>query len=184
MTPPPTLSDASFPPVGGNLVAGTAAHAEVDRFLTAVRDWRPLAAGWLREAARGGVISIGLRDLVTSALGLASGEPTVSTAYLVGRFPPLRSPATAHALDVLVWRSGIVDYLADAWDTIGSGAFEMRECALVIDEVLTPRSARRPTCPDCLQPLPEDTREAGRHALDCPIRLRRERAAARSSPPM
>jgi hypothetical protein len=70
--------------------------------------------------------------------------------------------------------SGVVDFLADVWDTIGRAQFEPGECMLAIDEIFMPavlRGIRH--CPDCLQLLPDLPDSSLPHPLRCPVRVRR-----------
>ncbi|HKT00687.1 MAG TPA: hypothetical protein VJT31_14245, partial [Rugosimonospora sp.] len=130
--------------------------------------------GWLRDAARRGAVSAGLDTLLRWTLGYPADAAPVSGRYALGQVPDPAGPGTEAVQVILVWRSGVVDYLADVWDTIGAAEFEPGECTLAIDEVFTPAVLRGILhCPDCLQLLTDAPGSAQPHPLRCPVRLRR-----------
>lgn len=178
------MTDPGFPAVSAALTGGTAPDEEVGAFLDALAPWHERAMSWLDEQVASGGISAGLRDLLKWSFGSREVVAPAVSGYDVGRFPPPSGSAAEHALDVLAWRAGLVDFLSDIWDTMGPAEFELEECSLAIEELFTPPSLRgRQICPNCMQPLPADSRQAAAHTLGCPIRLRRERASGRATPP-
>ncbi len=172
-----------FPPVSARLVEGAASGAEAAEFLRAVRRWRADADTWAHAAADHQLVSRRLGDLLSWALGRREVGPPVSSAYDL--FPlddgtlddtldddTRGAGAGAAARSALVWRSGVVDFLADVWDTLGPSDYDPRQCMAVIEALFTPLAVRGVLhCPDCVQPLSAD--EAGLHAWACPIRKAR-----------
>lgn len=173
-----------FPAVGAALTRGAAPEGEVRTFLDDLAAWRASALAWLDAQAASGRLSDGLHEFLRWSLGVPGvQEPTLS-GYHTRPLPPPLEPTSEHALDVLVWRSGVVDLLSDVWDTLGPALFELEECTLVIDAVFTPVTWRGAlVCPDCLQPLPGASDEAAAHYFVCPIRLRRDQAPGRPASP-
>lgn len=173
----------AFPVVSTELTRADPPADEARAFIAAVLRWRKSAIAWLDVHTARREMSTGLRDLLKWVLGSPDMTARTTSGYHLRPFPEPAGSAPEHVLDVLVWRSGVVDYLSDVWDTIGPGDYELDECTLAIDALFTPPSLRGvPTCPDCLQPLPETPKAAGAHAIACPVRLRREHAAGRSPP--
>ncbi len=179
-----TVSGPGFPPASAALVRGHAAEDEVRAFLGALAPWHEHAMGWLDERAATGEVSPALRDVLRWALGSRDAPAPHLPVYDVRRFPPPAGSDAEHALDVLAWRAGVVDFLSDAWDTLGPADFGLEECALALEELFVPAALRGvAACPDCLQPLPARPREAAAHVLACPIRARRAQAGGRALPP-
>lgn len=165
----------SFPPVSASVVDGTATAQEEAAFLDEFDRWRVTTATWLRDAAERAEISVALRDLLLWTLGYPVVADRPPSRYVVTRVP---GPGADRAGAILAWRSGIVDFLADVWDTLGPADFELQECSRTIDEIFTPAMLRGVAhCLDCLQIRtsdPADTApDGGQHVLNCPIRLRR-----------
>jgi len=133
------------------------------------------ALSWLDEKASYERLSSELRALLKDWLGASGQTARAFSAYRAGSFPALKGTSSERVLDVLVWRSGVVDFLSDIWDTIGAAPFEMEECQFAINALFTPASLSGiVVCPNCLQPLPIEQDAASAHYFDCPIRLRRD----------
>jgi hypothetical protein len=176
-------ADPGFPAVSTTLTRGAAPDGEVRTFLRGVARWRRSVLAWLDAQAASGRLSEGLRDLLKRSLGIPDVPAPTLSAYDIRSFPAPQGSPSEHALDVLVWRSGIVSFLSDVWDTLGPALFEMEECQLVISAIFTPTARRGAVlCPDCLQPLPGASDEAAAHYFACPIRLRRDQAMGPISP--
>lgn len=164
----------SFPPVNGALADGTAPPVAVTAFLDAVRQWRPAAAGSLDTMVLRGEISPGLAELLRWALGYQATSGIVAGRYPVARVPNLAGSTADTAQEVLAWRSGIVDFLADTCDAVAPSEFEAEECGRAIDELFTPPVLHGVLhCPDCLQLLTDPAESEEQHPLHCPVRLRR-----------
>lgn len=176
MTPDGVPESAhSFPPVSASVANGTASAQEEAAFLDAFDRWRVAAAAWLRDATERADISPALRDLLLWTLGYPVAADRPPSRYVVDQIP---WPGDDRAGAILAWRSGIVDFLSDVWDTLGPADFELQECSRTIDEIFTPAILRGIAhCPDCLQLRTADPTAsppyAEQHVLNCPIRLRR-----------
>jgi hypothetical protein len=178
------MTDPGFPEVSFALAYGTASEEEAGSFLAALAPWHERAMAWLDEQVSSGGISSRLRDLLKWSLGSRTVRAPAVSGYLISRLPPPSGSTVEDALDVLTWRAGVVDFLSDVWDTMGPADFEFEECTLAIEQLFTPPSLRATQiCPNCMQPLPADSRTAASHTLECPIRLRREQASGRTTPP-
>lgn len=143
--------------------------------------WRLAAIHWLRSN-RIEQLSSGLVDLLLWSLGDEPFSPIEPGPYLLKAFPPaLRRmapealpPALAmpdHILDILFWRAHLVDFLADAWDTLGSSLFGMEECGYAT-QMLIPEDAKDTHCPLCLLAYPAGESGAVAHYEQCPVQRR------------
>lgn len=177
-------SAPAFPAVPAAVVDRTATTAELDGLLGEVEAWRGRVRAWLRGSAASEGVSAALRDLLRLTLESGGDPAPVPGAYDVRAFPPGGLDPGTRAWAVLVWRSALVDYLSDAWDTLGPGALGVEECALVVDDVLTPAGSRPGgLCLDCLQPVAGRSGDAAAHTLVCAVRAARTRTATERPSP-
>jgi hypothetical protein len=184
---PSSPTGALFPDLPGQLLGDAAPCPEVGDFLERVRTWREAARAWLGSAA---AVEAPITDEMRRILRAALGDPAApagalgaARTYRVGPFPAAAPPAVAertngdckdarrYLLDVMVWRSRLVDFLSDVWDVIGAPLLDMDECEWVIRELLMPRSPAR-LCINCLQPMPSPDFER-RHYDACVVRIAR-----------
>ncbi|QHT56535.1 hypothetical protein GXP71_10920 [Cellulomonas sp. H30R-01] len=177
-----TTTTPAFPPVPAAVLDRTAREADAAAWLADVDAWRDRARAWVRDDAAAAGVSAPLRGVLAAALAVG-GDPAVPSVYVVRGFPPEGLDPELRAWAVLVWRSWLVDYLSDVWDTVG-GDLTPAECALVVDDVLTPAGlAGTSVCLDCLQPLPDRPADAAAHAAVCPVRTARARTGTERPSP-
>ncbi len=176
---------AAFPALPGHLLGEAAPCAEVMDFLVRAAAWRETARAWLASpAAMAAPLSEEMRRILPAALGDERAPPGALAAtrtYRLEPFPRLAPSAERSSgdcararrqlLNVLVWRSRLVDFLSDVWDVMGPPLLDLDECEWVIRELLTPHSAAR-LCTSCLQPLSTPELEQ-RHFDTCPVRIAR-----------
>jgi hypothetical protein len=176
------LGDAPpFPPVAAELLTDAPRGDLVSDFLAHADAWRRATLAWLAGPECAGHLSGGLTEFLAAALGESAALGPELEARRVSRYP-LPNPAATdgaaehrRALDVLVWRSRLASFLADAWDTMGPPIFELEECDLTISALLISRSSAM-ECIDCLQPLLAHDQDAQHaHFFQCVVRLRRDR---------
>jgi hypothetical protein len=176
----------SFPAVSGRLLGEAPSYAEIAAFLERAEAWRAAACQWLAALGPEAPISEKMRKVLRAALRdpeVPAGALAGARVYRVEPFPPLprglgQPPAGAdyagarrYLLDILVWRSRLVDFLSDVWDVMGPPLLEMEECEWAIRELLT-ASSKIQLCLDCLQPMPTPDFEQ-RHFADCVVRMAR-----------
>ena len=185
--PPTSPTGALFPALPGHLLGDASPCAEVGDFLERVRTWREAARAWLVSAAAvDAPITDEMRRILRVALGdsdARGGALAAARTYRVGPFPAGAPPAVTgqtngdckdarrYLLEVMVWRSRLVDFLSDVWDVIGPPLLDMDECEWVIRELLTPPSPVR-LCIKCLQLMPSPEFER-RHYDTCVVRIAR-----------
>lgn len=168
----PTVEYA-FPPGPAGLTDRAAPENEAAAFVLAVDRWRARASDWMTEQTAKGSISRGLAELLRWSLGGPGAEVTPPGPYALTQVPTRGDLAGEDALAIMVWRSGLVDFLSDIWDTMGPTDFDLKECALVIDDLLTPTVLKGVlACPDCLRTA-VDSSDLAHHTIDCPVRRRR-----------
>jgi hypothetical protein len=140
------------------LEVGGARSPVVAEFLRQVDCWREQATAYLTSLPRDGTspisdeLAVLLRQLIAGERlperGAKAGRP-----YGLATFPaPARGHDPERALEVLVWRSKVVDFLSDVWDTLGPAAYEMEECGFVVERLLAP-ALDGTVCPECAQPI-------------------------------
>ena len=182
----------SFLNVPGELLGDAPRLELVDQFLLDAQLWREQVIAWLGSPGRIDYLSEQLARELRWLLGEATLTERPPPPYR--RWPlPLTNNSTAgsppsgrdrwrRVLDVLEWRSRVVDYLADAWDIIGPEALEPRDCANA--ELLFEPSGEQKLCFECLQPLPSDDPMASdAHHRTCAVRRRRLDSDRRAGAP-
>ena len=171
-----------FPPVSPVLLAEGALPEIVEAFCESVQRWRREAVEWLTRDQESSTVSPSLARIVLWSLGAERTPGEMSPAYRLAVFPDLPGPDDTGGprrtreecgLKILVWRSRIVDFLADAWDTIGPDSFTPQECGRIIEVFSVEKRKGSVRCIDCLQSLSSDFEERRRHTRECSIRLRR-----------
>lgn len=138
--------------------AGAAAHLEQ------LDAWR---AGWVRWIATdpGARISPPLRDILVQVLGDA---PLTTANALPYRLRPYPITGSRTVEQVVMWRAGVVDFLNDAWDTIGGG-FDVEECGRLAARLM-PEAAGSATCSLCLVAISPEAQRT--HFDDCAVQNR------------
>ncbi|KYF89560.1 hypothetical protein BE20_20125 [Sorangium cellulosum] len=166
----------SFPRVAAEMLGSAPPAIVTQRFLLQVETWRTETLAWLSGPERAAHLSDGLAELLRAVLGDPSARRSREVPLTVTSYPAPNGSAVGlaehrSALDILVWRSTLVDYLQDVWDVIGPALFEVQECGFAVDILLMPQppSGVR-LCIDCLQPLPADSAGQAAHYFHCRVR--------------
>lgn len=96
-----------------------------------------------------------LAEVFGELVGTSDGTSFASLPYRLVRYPDRskrRGSPGEQLRDVLLWRAGVVDFLSDAWDTLGDAGFEVGECQRLA-ALLTPEGKEgNEYCPLCLGP--------------------------------
>ena len=176
----------SFPPVEERLLRDWAPCDDVLDFLRRAEDWRARVRDALADEGQTMPISQRMTTMLLASLRaphVPSSELQPASVYGVAPYPaPPRAFGLARndadcamdrqfLLDILVWRSRLVDFLSDVWDVMGTPLLEMEECEWVIREVLTPAGAVD-RCVNCLLPVPPGNAERS-HFDQCIVRIAR-----------
>lgn len=134
-----------------------AALAAIDAFVAAVAEG--LGRGEPAE------LEEQTRVLLAELVGASRGTRHEALPYKLFPYPTASSrsgDAATQLRGVLLWRAGVVDFAADAWDTIGA-SFAIDDCRH-IGELFTPEDAGgRETCTLCLGALSPS------HFDSCPV---------------
>jgi hypothetical protein len=141
--------------------------------LRRVEAWRSAVAGVLAEGSAW-TMSDTLRDLLQQVLGVRPSRTLASCPYHLEPYPGSGGEPVATLRRVLLWRAGVVDFLADAWDTLGPPPFTMDECGEAA-EIFEPEDLTPQECPLCLGRLPADPTT---HCPRCPVQLAWDTARA------
>lgn len=91
--------------------------------------------------------------------------PLYSSPYRLRPFPAPVAPDRQGQDELMKWRAGFSDFLADIWDVINTPAYNHRECGAMRRFLRPPDADRR--CSSCLALLPEQQRHESRHV--CPM---------------
>jgi hypothetical protein len=169
-----------FPRVASELLDTTPPVALVTSFSNAVNAWRAAVVAFLEEPGRSDFISDRLARVLSFLLGATERAEESLSPYRVYAFPSAEATgglAPSYPLRVLVWRSAIVDFLADAWDTVGPDSYEPKDCANA--ELLFTPLGDDVSCFDCLQPVTA----VANHTESCKVRALRLSDDARSGAP-
>lgn len=134
--------------------------------LRRIAAWRP-AAGAALSAGAGPWMSDGLRDVLLQALGSHPPRSLDGYPYRLECYPRSGGQPVAALRRVLLWRAGVVDCLADVWDTIGPAPFTMDECVEAA-QMFEPDDLTDVHCQLCLGRLLGDV--VG-HFGTCPVQI-------------
>lgn len=136
-----------FPRVPPNPFSSVDA-ADAARSLEDIAKWRAAFVTWLRGPHPEGM-SRPLVAVLLEVLGAESTSTYLRYPYRLSRFP-VRLEAVDAVADlqaVLLWRAGVVDFLADVWDTV-DGEIGTEECG-ELEALLLP-AGMTGVCPLCL----------------------------------
>lgn len=123
-------------------------------------------AHWLR-VQRDDVVSPKLAEIMLELLGENPTTAYERQPYHLQRFPPLDDADPCERLRaLLLWRAGVVDFLSDAWDTLGESDYGIDECRRMAD-LLAPVGKSNSECPLCLEQLTKE--QAAKHYDVCPV---------------
>lgn len=185
-----------FPQPPHTLWGSAAACDDTRRFLKQISEWHSAVRHWLAGPSASHQLSQGLIRLLLWTLGIGPTRLMTIAPYRIFPFPvslhALSSGCCApgevvrqHCLDIMLWRSFIVDLLTDIWDTVGDPLFDLHECGYVVELLFMPLPVPgRIFCPDCLQhfPIPEGSAGFREHYAVCLVHRARERSTGRSFP--
>lgn len=149
---------------GGFDVRDTSTAGELLRRVAA---WRP-EAGAALAAGSGPPMSDGLRDVLLQALGSRPPRTLAGYPYRLGCYPGSGGQPVAALRQVLLWRAGVVDFLADVWDTLGPSQFAMQECAEAT-RIFQPADRTEADCLLCLGRLPAESSTT--HFFRCSVQV-------------
>lgn len=173
-------NELRFPRVAPELLSETPPAAIVSSFVDAVLTWREAVVSFLNDPARPKFISDRLARVLSFLLGATDSADESLSPYRIYAFPPAKTAgagAPSYPLRILVWRSAVVDFLADAWDTVGPDSYEPKDCANA--ELLFAPLNDDLLCLDCLQPAAS----TANHGASCKVRaLRLSEDAAAGAP--
>ena len=169
-----------FPDLPAGFWHGTTAETAAAAFLDSVKAWRAATLTQLAQHSARDHFSPSMVRLLRHVLDADPGA-TDPLPPRLGRFPELARPGTpalADARAVLLWRAALIDFLADAWDVIGTPAYDLPDCAAA-ERWLLPHATHghdtdeRDICRICLEPLARRDDGAGYvvHDHRCPALL-------------
>lgn len=154
------------------------------RFLRDALTWRGECVRHLRRTVEECSGADSLEAWLLWALGAGDQPATKALPYAVSAFPEdttlgaLRrdardSDARAAVVAILRWRAAIIDVLADAWDTVGPGIFDMEACAAAELLFMPLNGDSSDRCAYCLLPVQHDLAapEDITHYATCPARV-------------
>jgi hypothetical protein len=169
-----------FPDLPAGFWHGTTAETAAAAFLEGVKAWRAATLTQLTQRSTGDHLSPSMVRLLRQVLGGNPGAMDPLPTRL-GQFPELARPGTpalADARAVLLWRAALVDFLADAWDVIGTPAYDLPDCTAAERWLLPHATQGHDTdecdiCRICLEPLARRDDGAGYviHDHRCPALL-------------
>ena len=139
---------AFFPPTRLGIEDARTATRDLD----AIEVWKE---AWLAALAGNAVaVAVPLLGVLREAFGATPPLAIRSLPYRVLPFPePLGAAPVEDLRRVLLWRAGLVDFLADSWDTLGPSTFDMKDC-LRVSALLRPsgilENSQSQTCSYCL----------------------------------
>lgn len=185
-----------FPEPPRTLWASGAVCDDTRRFLNQVSTWHNTVRQWLAGPSAYQQLSQGLIRLLLWTLGISPTRLMVIAPYRIFPFPVslqvlssgCRIPCEEvrqRCLDIMLWRSSIVDVLADIWDTVGEPLFDLHECGYAVELLFMPLPVPGHTfCPDCLQhfPVPDVSGSFREHYAVCLVRRARDRSTGRRFP--
>ena len=156
------LPDA-FPTLGEWTTADAATSAS---HLVQIDAWRASWLRWMETAESLFHVSPELRAVLIELFGETPLVKTRSFPYRLRPFPT--DPHATRLEEVMMWRAGIIDFLSDAWDTIGA-TFDIAECGR-LSALLMPKGTGDETCSWCLALVPKDAQRT--HFNNCSVQRR------------
>ena len=164
--------------------------------LIKISEWHTAVQQWLAGPLAYQHLSRGLIRLLLRTLGISPTRLMIIAPYRIFPFPVSLQVLSSgccipcevvrqHCLDIMLWRSSIVDFLADIWDTVGEPLFDLHECGYAVELLFMPLPVPEHTfCPDCLQhfPVPDVSGSFREHYAVCVVRRARDRSTGRNFP--
>ena len=129
--------------------------------------WRDSLASYLSHETVAGLsteITLFLRQAVDP-----TALPNQNTPYQLQAFPGIDGPNPIETLhQIFYWRAAVVDFLDDAWDTIGPGGLDIDECQTASNLFMPEGRYQAGLSPQCLSSSAPSAK--GQHYDLCPVR--------------
>jgi hypothetical protein len=136
-------------------------HSTVQSSINRADEAPGLEIGGLSDRARRTLAVFLASDWSHQMTERASRSPYSIDAFPAGALSSGRKPVLAAVLEILRWRAGFNDYLADVWDLLGEPELDLYEC-MAIGTFLHPAN-QAGLCGNCLTEFEPDQRHPDQH---------------------